>query len=97
MIAPSHASAPELQKNTLSANVARDQPLGQPLLARDAVEVGGVPELAGLLGQRRDELGVRVAERVDGDARCRSRDSGRPLAVISQAPSPRSKTRFWRA
>ena len=32
-----------------------DQPLGQPLLALDAVEVGGVPELAGLLGQRRDE------------------------------------------
>ena len=51
----------------------RDQPLGEPLLAGDAIEVGGVPELAGLLGQRGDERGMRVAERVDGDAEAKSR------------------------
>ena len=44
------------------------QPLGQPLLAGDAVEVGAVPELAGLLGERGDQLGMGVAQRVDGDA-----------------------------
>ena len=33
----------------------RDQPLGQPLLPGDPVEVGGVPDLVRLLGQRRDQ------------------------------------------
>ena len=46
-----------------------DQPLGQPLLPLDAIEVGGVPELAGLLGERRDEARMRVPEHVDGNAR----------------------------
>ena len=46
-----------------------DQPLGQPLLPLDAIEVGGVPELAGLLGQRRDEARMRVPKHVDGNAR----------------------------
>src|SRR5262249_35037848 len=30
----------------------------------DAVEIGDVPDLLGLLGDRRDEVGMRVAERV---------------------------------
>ena len=45
-----------------------DEPLGQPLLPLDAIEVGRVPELAGLLGQRRDEARMRVPQHVDGDA-----------------------------
>ena len=45
-----------------------DQPLGEPALARDLVEIGDVPELAGLLGQRRDQMRMAVAERIDGDA-----------------------------
>jgi hypothetical protein len=47
----------------------RAQPVGQPLGFRDAVQVGDVPELLRLLGQRRDHVRMRVAERVDGDAR----------------------------
>ncbi len=46
----------------------RDEPLRQPLLPFDAIEVRRVPQLAGLLGQRRDEARVRMPERVDGDA-----------------------------
>ena len=34
----------------------------------NAEEVGDVPELPGLLGQRRDQSRMGVAERVDGDA-----------------------------
>ena len=55
-MAHSIASAPELVKNTLSAKVASDQPLGQPPLAGNLVEIGDVPELVGLLGQRRDQM-----------------------------------------
>ena len=65
------------------------QPLGEALLAGDAVEVGAVPQLAGLLGQRRDQLGVRVAQRVDGDAAgeievalARGGDEPRALALL---------------
>src|SRR6185437_14913096 len=45
-----------------------DQPLGKPLLPGDVEEVGGVPHLLDLLGQRRDEMRVRMAEHGDGDA-----------------------------
>ena len=47
----------------------RDEPLRQPLLVGDAIEVGGVPELLRLLGQGRDEPGVRMTQNVDRDAR----------------------------
>ena len=48
LIMPSFASAPELQKNTLSANGRVHQPLRQPLGLRDAVQVGDVHHLGGL-------------------------------------------------
>ena len=44
------------------------EPPRQPLAVGDLEQVGGVPELARLLGQGRDEPRMRVAERVDGDA-----------------------------
>ena len=44
------------------------QPLGQPLLAGDAIEIGAVPQLLRLLGERGDQLGMRVAQRIDGNA-----------------------------
>ena len=67
LIAPSIASAPELLKNTCRRR-SLAQPLGQPLAFRDAVQVGDVPELLGLLGQRLDQMRMGVAERVDRDA-----------------------------
>ena len=39
-----------------------DESPGQLLALRDLVEVRGVPELAGLLGQRLDEMRMGVAE-----------------------------------
>src|SRR6516165_7103862 len=44
------------------------QPVGQPLLAGDAVEVGTVPKLAGLLGQGRHQPRMGMTEGVDGNA-----------------------------
>ena len=41
---------------------------GQRLLLRNAVDVGDVPELFSLRLQRRDQLGMGVAQRVDRDA-----------------------------
>ena len=67
-MAHSIASAPELPKKTLSANVVAAKLLGERLLLRDPEEIGDVPELAGLLGQRLDQRRVGVAERIDGDA-----------------------------
>ena len=46
-----------------------DQLGGQALLPRHAEQIGGVPELARLLGQRPHQLGIVVAEGVDRDAR----------------------------
>ena len=46
-----------------------DQPLRQRFLARHAIEIGSVPELARLLGQRRHQLGMGMAEGADGDSR----------------------------
>ena len=45
-----------------------DEPLGQPLLPLDAIKVGRVPQLAGLLGERGDEAWMRVPQHVDGNA-----------------------------
>ena len=45
-----------------------DEPLGQRLLSRDPIEVRRVPELAGLLGQRRDEPGMRMPQSIHRDA-----------------------------
>ena len=45
-----------------------DQPLAEPALPRNLVEIGDVPELVGLLGQRRDQMRMAVAQRIDGDA-----------------------------
>ena len=45
------------------------EPLGQPLGLRDSIEIGNVPQLRRLLGDRRDQMRMRVAERVDRDAR----------------------------
>ena len=61
-----------------------DQPLGEAALAGNLVEVGDVPELAGLLGQRGDEMRVAVAERVDGDAAAEIEVA---LAVVGDQPA----------
>src|SRR3546814_9714870 len=42
----------------------RDEPLRQPLLLGDAIEVGGVPQLRRLVLQRRDQMRMGVTERV---------------------------------
>jgi hypothetical protein len=68
LIAHSSASAPELVKKTRSANVASTSRSPEPALAGDLVEIGDVPELAGLLGQGGDQMRVAMAERIDGDA-----------------------------
>ena len=68
LIDASIASAPELVKKTMSAKVVVDEALRQALPLRDAEQVRGVPELSGLLGQRRDEMRMGVAERVHRDA-----------------------------
>ena len=43
------------------------EPLGKPALVGDFV-IGDVPTYPGLLGQRRDQMRMAVAKRVDGDA-----------------------------
>src|SRR5215469_8247973 len=44
-----------------------NEPLGQLLLARYLEQVRAMPQLLRLLGQRLDEMGVRMAEDGDGD------------------------------
>ena len=46
----------------------RGQTLRQSRRLRDIVEVGHMPQLARLLGQGGDQMGVGMAERVDRDA-----------------------------
>ncbi len=67
-MAPSHASAPELQKNTLLAKVAAASLAESVSWHCDAIEVRCVPQLLGLLLQSGNEAGVGVAEDIDGDA-----------------------------
>ena len=45
------------------------QPVGELFAFRNAVEVGDVPDFLRLRGQRFDQIRMRVAERVDGNAR----------------------------
>ena len=46
----------------------RAQALGEPFAFRNAIEIGDVPELFRLLGQRRNQMRMRMAKRVDRDA-----------------------------
>ena len=46
----------------------RGEPRPEPLLLGDAMQIGDVPELVGLLGERRDQTRMRVPERGDGHA-----------------------------
>ena len=39
------------------------EPRRQPLLSRDAMQIGHMPQFFGLLGERLDEMRMRVAER----------------------------------
>ena len=68
LIMPSFASAPELQKNTLSANVASTSRCASRSAPRDAIQVGHVHHLGGLLGDRLGEVRMAVAQRRGGDA-----------------------------
>ncbi len=67
-MAHSIASVPEFWKKHEIGEALFAQPLGQPLAFRNPVEVGGVPELVGLLGDRLDQMRMGMAERVDRDA-----------------------------
>jgi hypothetical protein len=89
----------------LGAGIAEEHDVGEACLAqplRDAlgfgnlVKVGDVPQLLRLLGERGDEMRMRVAERVDGDAGGKIEIA---LAVgrDEPTPSPRSKARSTRA
>ncbi|CDX50950.1 hypothetical protein MPL3365_130224 [Mesorhizobium plurifarium] len=62
-----------------------DQPLAQPALFRDFVEIGDVPEVGGLLGERRDQMRMAVAERIHRDA---AREVKISLALVGDQPSP---------
>ncbi len=44
------------------------QPTAEALLAGHLIEVGQVPDLVGLILQRSDEMGMRMAQRIHGDA-----------------------------
>ena len=46
----------------------RAQPVGELLAFRNAIEIGDVPEFLRLLGQRLDQLRMRMAKRIDSDA-----------------------------
>ena len=74
---PSFASAPELQKNTLSANVACTKPRGQPLGLRHAIEIGDVHHPGGLGRDRLHEMRIVVADR-----------GGRDAGAAIEKPSP---------
>jgi len=65
---PSIASAPELAKKHLVGEAHGAEPLGQLFAFGDAVEVGDVDHFPGLLGDRRHQVGMAMAERADRDA-----------------------------
>jgi hypothetical protein len=68
LIAHSIASAPELAEEHKIGEALLAQPRGEPLAVRALEQVRHVPELGGLLLQRRDQMRMRVAERVHRDA-----------------------------
>ena len=53
-------------------------------LPGNAIEIGGMPQLAGLLAKRGDKAGMRMAKRVHGDAACTVEIA---TAVISDQPA----------
>ena len=67
-MAASLASAPELQKNTRSMPDNAAQAIGQPRLQVDAVQVGGVHQLARLLADGPGDRRVGVAQAAHGNA-----------------------------
>ncbi|CDX33909.1 hypothetical protein MPLA_1690011 [Mesorhizobium sp. ORS 3359] len=62
-----------------------DQPLAQPALFRDFVEIGDVPELGGLFSERRDQMRMAVAQRIHRDA---AREVEISLALVGDQPGP---------
>ena len=83
---------PGIAEEHLAAGLPREgrghQPLRQLLLPRHAIEVGGVPDLGGLLVERRDQVRMAMPERRDRDpareieeAPPVDRDQPRPLAA----------------
>jgi hypothetical protein len=63
------ALAPQLAKWTPVGEAGLAQQLGQPRLRLGVVQVADVPQLVGLLMQRGQQIGIAIAQRVDGDAR----------------------------
>jgi hypothetical protein len=51
----------------------RAQPVGQPLALGNPVEIGDVDDALGLLGDRLDHVGMRMAERIDRTPEAKSR------------------------
>ena len=60
-----------------------DEACSKTLLAGDLIEVGQVPELLCLPGEGFHEMGMRMAERANGDAGCKIEIS---LALVSGQP-----------
>src|SRR5262249_34727057 len=60
------------------------QPVGKFLSLRNAIEVGNVPNLLRLLGQRLDQIGMGMSERIDGNP---SRKIEIPLTIGREQPS----------
>ena len=98
LIMPSFASAPELQKNTLSANVWSTSRWASRLGPRDAVQVGHVHHLGGLLGDRLGEVRVAVAQRGSGDARAEIEEFvARPPSTAKRLRPARKRGRHGRS
>jgi hypothetical protein len=64
-----HRLGAGIRKEDDIRKACRTQPLRELLGLGDAIEVRDVPELLGLIGQGLDQLRMRVAKHIDGDAR----------------------------